>query len=50
MILYVMAENFRKLEDWGQAVYWGQLALEADPGNAEFQQLFRDIQEKTSSK
>ncbi len=49
LILYVMAENYRKMEEWGQAVYWGQMALDADPGNAEFQQLFRDIQEKASS-
>jgi tetratricopeptide (TPR) repeat protein len=46
LIFYVLAENYRQIEDWGQAVYWGQQALEADPGNAEFRQLIRDIQKK----
>ncbi|MFH1985379.1 MAG: tetratricopeptide repeat protein [Pseudomonadota bacterium] len=50
LLLYVMAENFRRMEDWGQAAYWGQQALDADPGNREFQQLLEDIQAKTSPK
>jgi len=48
LILYVMAENYRRMEDWGQAVYWGQQALDADPGNAEFQALLEDIKAKTT--
>lgn len=38
-----MAENFRRMEDWGQAAYWRQRALEADPGNAQFQKRLEDI-------
>ena len=28
-LLYVIAENYRQMEDWGNAVYWGQKALAA---------------------
>lgn len=48
LLLYVMAENYRRMENWGQAVYWGKQALDADPGNIEFQKLFEDIQAKAS--
>ena len=48
LLLYVMAENYRRMENWGQAVYWGQQALDADPGNSEFQKLLEDIQAKVS--
>ena len=27
-LLYVIAENYRKMEEWGQAVYWAKLAPE----------------------
>lgn len=43
-LLYVIAENYRKLQDWGQAIYWAELALKADPGNERHRQLFKQIQ------
>jgi len=49
VVFFVMAENHRRLKDWGQAVYWGQRALDADPGNEEFQNLLKEIQAKASS-
>jgi tetratricopeptide (TPR) repeat protein len=42
-LLYVIAENYRRLEDWGQAVYYGQKALDADPGNQRHQELLKKI-------
>jgi tetratricopeptide (TPR) repeat protein len=42
-LLYVIAENYRRLEDWEQAVYYGQKALDADPGNQRHQELLRKI-------
>lgn len=48
LLLYVMAENYRRMEDWGQAVYWGQQASAADPGNKDFQTLLKGIQAKTA--
>jgi tetratricopeptide (TPR) repeat protein len=42
-LLYVIAENYRRLEDWGQAVYYGQKALDADPGNQSHQELLKKI-------
>jgi tetratricopeptide (TPR) repeat protein len=45
-LLYVIAENFRQVEDWEQALYWGKQALEADPDNYRHQQLLKEIVEK----
>ena len=45
-ILYVIAENYRQLEDWGQAIYWAQQAVNADPGNERHQELLRDIMDR----
>jgi tetratricopeptide (TPR) repeat protein len=49
ILFYVMAENYRRLADWGQAVYYGRQALDADPGNTEFQALLQEIRAKTPS-
>lgn len=50
LLLYVMAENYRRLADWGQAVHWGRQALDADPGNEEFQKLLAEIQAHAEKK
>lgn len=42
-LLFVIAENYRQLEDWGQAIYWAKLALNADPGDERHQALFKSI-------
>jgi tetratricopeptide (TPR) repeat protein len=42
-LLYIIAENYRHLEQWGQAVYWAQMALNADPGDKRHQKLFEKI-------
>jgi tetratricopeptide (TPR) repeat protein len=42
-LLYVIAENYRLLEDWGQAIYWAQQALNADPGNERHRKLYEKI-------
>ncbi len=45
-LLYVIAENYRQMEDWGQAIHWGRQALAADPGNYRHQELLKAIQAK----
>lgn len=47
-LFYVIAENYRKLQDWGQAIHWGQMALKSDPGNERHKQLFKKIAERDS--
>ena len=47
-LLYVIAENYRQMRDWGQAIYWAQKALDADPGNQRHQELFKDISAKAN--
>ncbi|MEJ2041064.1 MAG: tetratricopeptide repeat protein [Desulfosarcinaceae bacterium] len=42
-LLYVIAENYRQMKEWGQAIYWAQLALNADPGNERHQKLYEMI-------
>ena len=43
MLLYIIAETYRQMQEWGQAIYWGQLALNADPGNQSHRQLLDKI-------
>ncbi len=45
-LFYVIAENYRQMEEWGQAIYWGQLALQADPGNERHKQLLESLVDK----
>ena len=45
-LLYVIAENYRQMEDWGQAAYWAQQALRADPNNFRHQELLKKVTEK----
>jgi tetratricopeptide (TPR) repeat protein len=47
-LLYVIAENYRQMEDWGQAVYYGKKALAADPGNQRHQELLKKIAAKAN--
>lgn len=42
-LLYAISENYRRLKDWGQAIYWAQQALDADPGDERQQQLLQKI-------
>jgi tetratricopeptide (TPR) repeat protein len=42
-LLYVIAENYRLTEDWGNAAHWARLAVDADPGNHRHQQLLKRI-------
>jgi tetratricopeptide (TPR) repeat protein len=49
-LLYVIAENYRQMGNWGQAIHWGQLALDADPGNHRHQELLKAVQAKVRSK
>ena len=45
-LLYAIAENYRQMEDWQQALYWGRQVLDADPDNYRHQQLLKEIVEK----
>lgn len=45
-LLYAIAENYRQLKDWPQALFWGRQALDADPDNYRHQQLMKDIAEQ----
>jgi tetratricopeptide (TPR) repeat protein len=45
-LLYVIAENYRRLGDWGQALHYGKQALAAAPGNRMHRELFEAISEK----
>jgi tetratricopeptide (TPR) repeat protein len=42
-LLFVIAENYRQLADWNQALNWGKQALDADPDNYRHQELFKSI-------
>lgn len=42
-LFYVIAENYRQLKDWGQALYWAQKAHDADPGNHRHQELLKEL-------
>ncbi len=41
-LYWAIAENYRLLGDWGQVIFWGQLALDADPGERQ-QQLYEHM-------
>ena len=45
-LLYVIAENYRQMEDWENAVYWGQKALAADPENQRHRELLKEATAK----
>ena len=45
-LLYAIAENYRQMKDWQQALYWGRQALDADPDNYRLQQLLNEIAEQ----
>ena len=45
-LLYAIAENYRQMKDWQQALYWGWQALDADPDNYRLQQLLKEIAEQ----
>lgn len=45
-LFYAIAENYRQMGDWGQAIHWGKLALDADPGNYRHQELLKEAMAK----
>ena len=49
-LMYGIAENYRQMKDWGMAVHWGKLALEADPKNERHRQLFKEVSAKSGLK
>lgn len=40
---YALAENYRQLKDWHNALYWGEQALAADPDNDRHQKLVQQV-------
>jgi len=48
-LLYVIAENYRQMEDWGQAIYWAEQAVNADPGNEGHKALYKTIVAKLNA-
>ena len=42
-LYYVIAENYRRLQQWGEAIYWARKAHDADPGNERHRQLLKEI-------
>ena len=48
-LLYVIAENYRQMEDWGQAIYWAEQAVNADPGNERHKALYKTIVAKLNA-
>jgi tetratricopeptide (TPR) repeat protein len=47
-LLYVISENYRLAEDWGNALHWAKLAVDADPGNHRHQELLKRIRDRHS--
>lgn len=45
-LLYAIAENYRQMEEWKQALHWGRQALDADPDNYRHRQLLKEVAEK----
>jgi tetratricopeptide (TPR) repeat protein len=45
-LLYAIAENYRQMEDWQNALDWAKEALAADPDNFRHQQLVAEISEQ----
>ena len=45
-LFYVIAENYRQMKDWGQAIHWAKKALDADSGNDRHRQLFKELSSK----
>jgi tetratricopeptide (TPR) repeat protein len=42
-LLYAIAENYRQMEDWPNALDWAQQALAEDPSNFRHQQLVAEV-------
>ena len=43
-ILYAIAENYRQIKDFANALMWGQQALDKDPNNYRHQELVKAMQ------
>jgi tetratricopeptide (TPR) repeat protein len=48
-LLYGIAENYRQMKEWHQALDWGQRALEAAPDNYRHQQLVKEASRHTQA-
>ena len=48
-LLYAIAENYRQLEDWQQALHWATQAVAAAPHNHRHQELLQRLQAKLNS-
>jgi len=48
-LLYAIAENYRQMKAWEQALGWGRQALDADPDNDRHQQLVREASRHTKT-
>ncbi|MFZ0133533.1 MAG: tetratricopeptide repeat protein [Desulfobacterales bacterium] len=45
-LLYAIAENYRQMQDWGKAVFWGRQAVDADPENERHRELLAEATAK----
>lgn len=45
-LLYAIAENYRQMEDWQNALMWANKALIEDPNNFRHQQLVAEVANK----
>ncbi len=48
-LFYVIAENYRQMQDWGKAVFWGRQAVEADPENERHRELLAEATAKNKT-
>lgn len=42
-LLYAIAENYRRMERWEDALHWGRQALNADPDNYRHRELVKEM-------
>lgn len=45
-LLYVIAENYRQMQEWDKAVFWGRQAVDADPENERHRELLAEATAK----
>jgi tetratricopeptide (TPR) repeat protein len=49
-LFFMLAENYRRLARWGEAVFWGERAKIADPGHEHHRVLFSAMVEAVNRK
>jgi tetratricopeptide (TPR) repeat protein len=42
-LFFMLSENYRRDDNWVQAIFWGQLAEDADPGNESQRELYESL-------